>query len=480
MAHGTDTPTGPVTGPATGPATAAPEVAALRERVAGLLPQARRDLEALARIPSVSAAAFDQSHVQDSAEAVADLLRGLGLPDVQIRRASRPDGGDGAPAVVARRPAPPGAPTILLYAHHDVQPPGAAELWTTPAFEPIERDGRLYGRGTADDKAGVMTHVAALRALLPGWSEQDGVGVVVFVEGEEEAGSPSFSDFLRRYRDVLEADVIVVADSDNWAVDIPSLTTSLRGLVEADVQVRTLDHAVHSGMYGGAAPDAVMATTTLLSRLWDAEGDLAVAGLHSSEAADLEYPEEQLREEAGILDGVRLVGTGSLLSRLWTRPSLTVTGFDAPAVARASNTLIPSVIAKLSMRIAPGDDPERAFEALRTHLEADPPFGAHVTVTRRELGRAFAGAVDGPVYDAARWALSQAWDGADVVLQGIGGSIPFIADFVETFPDATVLVTGVEDSDSRAHGIDESLHLRVFARAVLGETLLLARLAQRA
>ena len=453
-----------------------PDVDAVRERVDGLLPQVRTDLEALARIPSVSAAAFDQAHVHASAEAVADLLRGLGL-EPQILRGTRPDGGAGAPAVVARRPAPAGAPTVLLYAHHDVQPPGDETLWTTPPFSPTERDGRLYGRGTADDKAGVMAHVGALRAVLPGWGPDDGVGVVVFVEGEEEAGSPSFSDFLQRYRDQLAADVIVVADSDNWAVDTPSLTTSLRGLVEVDVHVRTLDHGVHSGMYGGAAPDAVMATTTLLAHLWDREGDLAVDGLLEEEAADLAYPEAQLREEAGILAGVEVVGTGSLLSRIWTRPALTVTGFDAPSVARASNTLVPEVTVKLSMRIAPGDEPERAFEALRTHLLTDPPFGAHVTVTKKELGKPFAGDVDGPVYDIARWALSAAWDGADVVLQGIGGSIPFIADFVDAFPDATVLVTGVEDSDSRAHGIDESLHLRVFARAVLAEALLLTRLA---
>ncbi|GAB2680092.1 M20/M25/M40 family metallo-hydrolase [Thalassiella azotivora] len=455
------------------------DVTALREAAAAVLPGVRADLERLVRIPSVSAAAFDQATLDTSAEAVASLLRDAGMPEVEVLRAERPDGSPGAPAVVARRPGPDGAPTVLLYAHHDVQPPGAEADWTTPAFEPTERDGRLYGRGTADDKAGVMAHVAALRALLPTWGPQDGVGVVVFVEGEEESGSPSFADFLRRYRDRLAADVIVVADSDNWAVDTPSLTTSLRGLVEADVEVRTLSHAVHSGMYGGAAPDAMMATTTLLSRLWDDEGDLAVEALQRHESHDVTVAEADVRRDAGVLDGVRLVGRGPVAARMWSRPSVTVTGVDAPSVATASNTLLPVVRAKLSMRIAPGQDPQTAFEALREHLLATAPFGAQVEVTLKELGQSFAGDVGGEVYDTARWALSQAWDGAQVVHQGIGGSIPFIADLTDVFPDATVLVTGVEDPDTRAHGYDESLSLAVLERACLAETLLLAALAAR-
>lgn len=453
------------------------DVDVLRSALHQHLPGVRADLEALVRIPSVSSRAFDQAHVQASAEKVEALLRSTGLTDVQVLHGSRPDGTDGAPAVVARRPAPAGRPTVLLYAHHDVQPPGEESDWASPAFEPTERDGRLFGRGTADDKAGVMAHVAALRTLLPTWGPDDGVGVVVFVEGEEESGSPSFSDFLARYRDLLRADVIVVADSDNWDVDTPSLTTTLRGLVEADVEVSTLRSAVHSGMYGGVVPDAMMATVTLLSRLWDADGSLAVPGLLRTAAAPIPYGEDQLRSEAGVLDGVGLVGTGAFLDRMWTAPALTVTGVDAPSVARASNTLQPVVRAKLSMRVAPGQDPQEAYEALERHLTTDPPFAARVQVTRMELGKAFAGDVEGPVYDAARWALSQAWDGAEVVHQGIGGSIPFIADFVEAFPDATVLVTGVEDPHTQAHGYDESLHLGVFARACLAEALLLQRLA---
>ncbi|MFC5999875.1 dipeptidase [Quadrisphaera sp. GCM10027208] len=455
------------------------DVQTYRDRLAELWDGVRADLEDLVRIPSVSAAAFDQVHVAASAERVAGLLRDAGMPEVEVLTAPRPDGTVGAPAVVARRPAPAGAPTVLLYAHHDVQPPGREQDWTTPPFDPVERDGRLYGRGTADDKAGVMTHVAALRALLPTWGPDDGVGVTVFVEGEEEVGSPSFGAFLREHRDRLAADVMVVADSDNWTVDQPSLTTSLRGLVEAVVEVRTLRHAVHSGMYGGAVPDAMTATLRLLDRLWDDDGAVAVPGLLRSEAADLDYAEQTLRADAGVLDGVRLLGRGSLLSRMWTQPSLTVVGIDAPSVAHASNTLQPAVRAKLSLRVAPGQDPAEAYEALRRHLLDSAPFGAQVDVTLKETGSAFAGELDGPVYDTARWALSQAWDGADVVHAGVGGSIPFVADLKEQFPDATVLITGVEDPDTRAHGYDESLHLTVLRRAALAETLLLAALSGR-
>ena len=240
----------------------------LRAAIARELPGVRADLERLVRIPGIAFEGFDHSHVERSAEAVAELLRGCGL-DTQIVR------GDGQPAVIGRRTAPPGAPTVLLYAHHDVQPAGDPALWTSDPFEPVERDGRLYGRGAADDKAGVMVHVAALRAL----GDELGVGVVVFVEGEEEIGSPTFGAFLAEHRDLLEADVIVVADSVNWKVGVPALTTSLRGLVDGVITVRTLDHAVHSGMYGGPVPDAMLATVRLLDSFWDAAGDLAIEGL---------------------------------------------------------------------------------------------------------------------------------------------------------------------------------------------------------
>jgi cysteinylglycine-S-conjugate dipeptidase len=442
------------------------DVDRLRSRVDALLESLRADLEALVRIPSVSAAAYDQANVEASAAAVAALLTSAGMPDVQVLRAG------GAPAVVAHRPAPAGAPTVLLYAHHDVQPPGDPQLWHTPAFEPVERGGRLYGRGAADDKAGVLVHVTALRAL----ADELGVGVTVFVEGEEEVGSPTFGAFLQQYRDRLAADVIVVADSGNWRIGVPALTSSLRGLVDGVIEVRTLDHAVHSGMYGGAVPDAMTATLRLLSTLWDEDGDLAVLGLRTADADDLGYTEEALRADSGLLEGVELVGHGRLESRLWTRPALTIIGIDAPSVAEASNTLLPSVRVKFSLRLPPGQEPKAAFEALCEHLLTRAPWGAHIDVTLGEMGQPWAGDVGGPVYDVARWALSQAW-GHPAVHMGIGGSIPFIPELQEVYPDATVLVTGVEDPDTRAHGTNESVHLEELARACLAETLLLAALA---
>ncbi len=451
------------------------DVPALAARLAAQRDRLRADLETLVRIPSVSARAFDAGRVEDSARVVAGLLRDAGLPDVQVLRVGPPQAPvEGAPAVVARRAAPPGAPTVLLYAHHDVQPPGDAGAWTTPPFEPSERDGRLYGRGTADDKAGICLHLAALRAL----AEDVGVGVTVFVEGEEEIGSPTFEAFLAEHRDALAADVIVVADSGNWRIGVPALTTSLRGLVDGFVEVRTLDHAVHSGMYGGAVPDAMTVLLRLLATLWDDAGDVALPGLLGgpAPAGAPEYPEADLRADAAVLAGVQLIGTGPLAERIWCRPSLTVIGIDAPDVAQASNTLQPRARAKFSLRVPPGQDPQAAYQALRTHLEAHVPWGAQLEVQLGETGSPWTGEVGGPVYDTARWALRQAW-GTDCVLMGVGGSIPFIAALQEVYPDAVVLVTGVEDPDTRAHGADESLHLAEFERAALAETLLLAALA---
>jgi acetylornithine deacetylase/succinyl-diaminopimelate desuccinylase-like protein len=363
---------------------------------------------------------------------------------------------------------------VTLYAHHDVQPPGDDSDWDSKPFEPEERGGRLYGRGAADDKAGVMAHVAALRALkgeLP-------VGVTVFVEGEEESGSPSLATILDKHGDRLAADAIVLADSGNWQIGTPALTTTLRGGVRVIVQVQTLDHSVHSGMYGGAAPDAVTALVRLLATLHDDEGNVAVQGLDEGVAADLDYDEARFREESGLLDGVSLIGTGSILTRLWNKPSITTIGMDVTSVEKASNTLAAKAAAKVSMRIAPGQDPQAAFEALKRHLESHAPWGARVTVTLEELGSGFAADANGPIYDEARRAFADAW-GTEPVDMGVGGSIPFISDFAARFPDAAILVTGVEDPDTRAHGANESLHLGEFERVCVAEALLLARLGAR-
>ncbi|UZN01683.1 dipeptidase [Cellulomonas sp. S1-8] len=456
------------------PAPTDERVALLRARVAEQIAGVVADLEALVRIPSVSNAEFDQSHVEASAAAVARLLTAAGLPEVQVLRVTGPDGVPGAPAVVARRPAPAGAPTVLLYAHHDVQPPGDDAHWSSPPFAPTRRGERLYGRGAADDKAGVVAHVGALRAL----GDELGVGVTVFVEGEEEIGSPTFVALLRAHRDLLAADVIVVADSANWKVGVPGLTTSLRGMLDLVVEVAVLDHAVHSGMFGGPVLDAPTLLARLLATLHDAQGDVAVAGLVRAPDPAVDYDEADLRADAGVLPGVRLAGTGPLTARLWTRPAIGVIGLDAPRVASASNTITPRASAKLSVRLAPGQDPAAAMGAMREHLLAHAPFGARVTVHEGEQGRPFQAPADAPGMRAARWAMGTSW-GVPPVDIGVGGSIPFIGDLLDVYPDATILVTGVEDPDSRAHGADESVHLGELERVVLAEALLLEVLAPR-
>ncbi|MFG1951009.1 dipeptidase [Micromonospora sp. NPDC048830] len=440
--------------------------AELRAAVERELPGVRADLERLVRIPGIAFDGFDHSHVERSAEAVAELLRGCDL-DVRIVRSG------GQPAVIGKKAAPPGAPTVLLYAHHDVQPVGDLSLWESDPFEPVERDGRLYGRGAADDKAGIMAHVAALRAF----GDRLPVGVVLFIEGEEEFGSDSLERLLAEHRDEIASDVIVIADSTNWDIGTPALTTSLRGIVNLFVEVRTLDHAVHSGMFGGAVPDALTALVRLLATLHDKAGNVAVAGLTGREGANVDYPEDRFRAEAGLVQGVRLIGTGRITDRIWTKPSLAVLGIDAPPTAEAPNALVPAAKAKLSVRLAPGDDPQRAYAAVQKHLTEHAPWGAQVTVTIEHDGNPCVIDADGPMFDAARDAFRTAWDGTAPVDIGIGGSIPFIATFQEMFPRAAILVTGVEDPHARAHGPNESLHLGEFARVCQAEALLLARVA---
>ena len=401
------------------------------------------------RIPSVSADPAARPHLRASADEIATLLRGAGLPDVEVLTVP-----DGQPAVLGRRPGPPGAPDVLLYAHHDVQPPGDRAAWDSDPFEPAERNGRLYGRGTADDKAGIAVHLAALRAH----GDELPVGVTVLIEGEEEIGSPTLARFLQTYADRVQADVVVLADSTNWAAEVPSLTTSLRGGANVTVEVRTLRHGVHSGLYGGPVPDALTTLCQLLATLHDDAGNVAVAGLVSGQAHGPELTETRLRADAGLLDGVQLTGTGRLTQRLWMHPSISVIGIDAPPVDAAPNTLVPAARAAVSMRVAPGDDATRARAALEAHLVSHAPWGAHVRVEPGSAGQPFLARIGGLAYHAARSALSEAW-GTPAVDIGVGGSIPFIAAFAEVMPDAEILITGVEDPDTRAHGANESLHL---------------------
>jgi len=439
----------------------------LAAAVDSLFPTVRSELEAMVRIPSVSAPAFDPAQVRRSAEHVAETMGRYGISDVQLLEV------EGAhPAVYGRVPGPEGAPTVLLYAHHDVQPPGPDDIWTTAPFEPVERDGRLYGRGSSDDKAGLAVHLGAIAAH----GGRPPVGVKLFIEGEEEIGSVHLPEFLARYHDLLSADVYVIADSGNWRVGAPTLTTSLRGLVDCVVEVRTLDKGVHSGQFGGAVPDALTALCRLLATLHDDAGDVAIEGLGGYTTDPLDLTEVELRLQAGVLPGTELIGTGTLTERTWTRAACSVLAIDSPPVSEAINQLLPSARAKVSVRIPPGTDAAAAMDALVAHLEANAPWGAEVIVTRGTTGSAIALATDGAAFDAWRAGFEAAW-GTPTVEMGVGGSIPFVAEFQDAYPNAAMLLTGVADPTSRAHGPDESLDLADFRNGMLAEAIALRVLA---
>ncbi|WP_295832763.1 dipeptidase [uncultured Microbacterium sp.] len=444
------------------------------------IPSALSDLGSLVRIPSIAWPAFDQSALVKSADAVAALLEGTGVFDtVEVKRAAIPGTDEfGQPAVLATRAARNGRPTVLLYAHHDVQPPGDEALWDSPPFEPTVRDGRLYGRGAADDKAGVMAHVGAIRAVSEVLGDDLDLGLAIFIEGEEEYGSRSFGQFLADNAEVLRSDVIVVADSGNWDERTPGLTVSLRGNARFTLTVRTLEHASHSGMMGGAVPDAMLATVKLLATLWDDDGAVAVEGLAVRDAETPAYDEATLRAESGLLEGVSPIGRDSILSRIWNKPSITITGWDATPVEAASNTLSPQTSVVISARVAPGQDAKEAFAAVEAHLRAHAPFGAQLEFTDVDCGDSFLVDTSGWAVEEARASFADGY-GVDSVDVGIGGSIPFISDLVREFPEAQILVTGVEDPHARAHSPNESLHLETFRNALVSEALLLARLNAR-
>lgn len=442
-----------------------------------------RELEALARIPSVSAVGFDPSEVERSAEAVAGLLRGIGLERVEVLRIA-----DAHPYVVGEwRGAGEDAPMVLLYAHHDVQPPGRSSHWQSPPFEPTRRaDGRIYGRGIVDDKAGVMVFVAALRA----WIEAGGgppVNARVIVEGEEETGSAHLAEFLRAYRERLACDVMVLSDTANLEAGLPSITTSLRGLVNVDVTVRALHHPLHSGMWGGPVVDAASALGVLLGRLFDEAGEPRIPGflddvpeLTDRERAALSalpFDEATFRGDAGIVDSARLQGGArSVWERLWRRPSLAVTALEGIPLAAAANQLIDVARARVGMRLAPGQDAERAREQLVAFLQLDPPWGVEVETESDTAVPGWLTSPDGPAFDAARRALAAGY-GRDAVCIGCGGSIPFVGPFSEVLGGVPALLLGLEDPICNAHGENESLHVEDFRKAVLSTAHLFAELS---
>ncbi|WP_314506884.1 M20/M25/M40 family metallo-hydrolase [uncultured Microbacterium sp.] len=441
----------------------------LKNSVAALMPDVLQRLDALVRIPSIAFPGFDPAPVHAMGVAVVDLFEAAGVVGARLL-----DVPDGYPCVYADIPGPQGSPTVLLYAHYDVQPAPESQNWTSEPFEPVTKDdGRIYGRGAADDKSGLVIHYGTLKMLgadLP-------CNVKILVEGEEETIS-HLEAFVEDNPAIFGADAYVIADIGPQRVGRPGLTTALRGDVACTVTVRTLANPVHSGMFGGAAPDAMTAMIRILDTLHDENGDTAIAGVDSSRWEGADMDEAVYREGSAILPGVDFLGTGSLSDRIWAKPSVTVLGMDLPNVAEASNVLLPEVTAKLSMRIVPGADGDAQLEALMAHLRAQRPWNCEVDVQKVKVGHAFAVDESHPAIVAAEAALEEAY-GAPVENIGSGASIPLVASLKKVSPDAAILLWGAEDTaQSRIHASDESVDPAEIERMIVAQTLFIRNLAE--
>lgn len=427
-------------------------------------------------LASVSAKGITGDHMRRSADYVAGQFRQVGV-DARVVQATNPDGTPGAFEVIGSRQVDDKAPTVLLYAHHDVQPVPDSSQWSTDPFTGVEKEGRLYGRGSADDGGGIAIHSGALHAL----DKDLRVNVKVFIEGEEEMGSRSFIPFLQAHRDDFASDLIIVADSGNWSADTPSLTTSLRGNADLDVTVTVLEHPVHSGQFGGPILDANTLAAMLIASMYDDQGQLAVPGLEGGQpigGLQRDLDQAQLRADAGVVDSYRLAGTDSLASRLWTKPAAAVIGFDAHPVKGSFNVLADKTRFRISLRTAPTQRPEQAAQALADFLIAHAPHGARVEVAPSDMGMGWAMDADSPVARQAEESMRQAF-GRDPVNKGEGGSIPFIPELKRLFPEAQVLVTGPEDPQSNAHSPNESISLQGLVDNIITEALLLDSLDHR-
>jgi acetylornithine deacetylase/succinyl-diaminopimelate desuccinylase-like protein len=440
----------------------------LRAAVAADMPRLKDLLFDLVRLESVSADGYDPANVRKAGETIVGLLEAAGFDNAQLLDSSK-----GHPAVFAEKPAPEGAPTILLYAHYDVQPPGPIEDWTSGPFEPFEKDGRIYGRGATDDKSGVVMHMGAVAA----YGDELPVGVQILFEGEEEAGSEGLPEILEKYSDLLRPDIIVIGDGGNWEVGVPAFLTRLRGVAAVTFELRTLHAPVHSGQSGGVVPDALIALSRLLSTLHDDKGTVVIEGLVSEEFdAPIDISEEMARRESQAIDGLELIGEGSIPSRLWSRPAISVLAIDAPPVAEAINQLVPMARAKVSMRIPPGQDTQEALQALKDHLTANVPWGAKIDFLSEEGGDATTIDTDNPAVTAWSKAFREAY-GTDPVAIGAGGSIPFIATFGDLYPDAPIIVIGCGDPTSSIHAPNESQDVGDLEKATLSEAIAFRLLA---
>jgi acetylornithine deacetylase/succinyl-diaminopimelate desuccinylase-like protein len=448
---------------------------ALRERIAADMPRTVADLERLVRIPSMGYPGYDPADVRASAEATREILTEAGVGNARLLEL---DGGH--PAVFGEIPGPEGSPTVLLYAHHDVQPEGPVDQWDTPPFEPVVRDGRMYGRGAADDKSGIVVHAAAIRALL---AEGDPpVTIKVVVEGEEECSTEHLPQLVQGNADLLRADVAVIADGGNYRTGVPTLNSSIRGVTDIVVQVRVLPSAQHSGSYGGPIPDAITALSRMIASLHDEKGDVAIEGLKRFTWEGTQIPEDEFRDESGVLESVEMIGSGTLADRLLASPAVAVLGVDAPAIAGSSNQIVPVARARVSLRLAPGDDPGAAREGLVEHLRAHAPWGVEVTFeggSGFEAGHGYMVDTSTPASRAAMDALAQAY-GREAIEVGSGGSIPLVPMLTRTFPGIEVLIWGAMDERSFIHSVNESVELSEIEHIALAESLFIRNLARGA
>jgi acetylornithine deacetylase/succinyl-diaminopimelate desuccinylase-like protein len=439
------------------------------------------DLKTLARIPSVSFPGFDPKEVVRSAEAVAALCRERGLENVEILTLP------GAhPYVYADWLHAPGKPTLLLYAHHDVQPAGREELWKSPPFTPTERDGRLYGRGCADDKAGAVAHTSAIAA----WLKTHGslpVNVKLIIEGEEECGSDNLEPFLAKYASKVMADAIVLTDTGNFDHETPSITVALRGLVAVDVTVRSMDHPLHSGMWGGPVADPVQALAKMIASVTDAKGRMTIPGIYKDvekppKAAEaslktLKLSEKTFREQSGLFKSTDLmVGAKDILRSNWYWPSYSVNAIQASTKKDCANIINESAWCHMGIRLVPGMDADKSLAALKKHLLKHAPWGVKVEFSGESASPAWTTNTDAPAFAAARRALEKGY-GRKSVDMGCGGSIPFVGPFAKALKGAPALMIGVEDPLSNPHSENESLHLGMFKKAIASAVHLYAEIA---
>lgn len=444
----------------------------LAARVTAQMPRVEQELAELVAIPSVAdPRLYPAQECARAARWVCDRFREVGFADVGLHETA-----DGSQAVVGSRPAAdPDAPTVLLYAHYDVQPPLDDSAWRTPPFELTPVDGRWYGRGAADCKGNVVMLLAALRAL----GDEVPVHLRLVVEGSEEQGTGGLEDFVPRHPDLLRADAILVCDTGNAAVGTPAVTVGLRGMVNVVVRVEALPTELHSGMFGGPTPDALAALIAVLASLRDARGDTTVAGLdHTQTWPGAPYDPATFRADALLTDRETLLGSGTVSDMLWARPALTVLGIDCPPVVGSTAAIVPRAAARLNLRIPPGTEPRQALDALTAHLRDAAPWGVDLTVETEAVGSPFLARTDGPAYGAMRGAMHEAF-GREMVLLGQGGSIPLCTVFAEAFPEAEILLLGVEEPRALIHAPNESVapeEIRDLATAV---ALFLQRYASR-